>query len=423
MNILSPSSRPKSADNAGDGTYGNLAKAIVFVLAVWLLVDAVGCTDRQGTKAPQVKGATGRKDDHNAAPKFVSMFEPEAAIGACSPDGWRLQRQDREFGPDESRAHNLTGVWGASGSDVFAVGQSSGGVEPGTILHFDGATWSKMESPVRGNLNAIYGFSSNDVWAVGDRAIIHYDGNGWSVPAEWHIGDGGLNSMWGRSTNDIFAVGFKGRVLRYNGREWSATDIGNQDRFFESESRHVRKDWSWNDHVQLTGIWGASSSNLFATGLVEIPRKGPMGVVLHYNGLNWKPVPGEKFMRSPAGVWGTSGTDVFVVGDGIHHFDGRSWHAESAESEEELTVTGPSFPLMGVWGSSSTDVFAVAGTTHRPKGSLLLHYDGTEPWREMSTGVKVALNAVWGAGPKDVFVVGNSGTILHYEGKSCLPVR
>jgi hypothetical protein len=196
-------------------------------------------------------------------------------------------------------------------------------------------------------------------------------------------------------------------------------DIGNQDRFFESESRQVRKDWSWKDRVQLTGIWGASSSNLFATGFVRIPRKDPLGVVLHYNGVNWTPVRGEKFMRRPAGVWGTSRADIFVVGEGVHHFDGRSWHAMSTESEEEVVVPASNLPLMAVWGNSSTDVFAVAATTY----SVLLHYSGTEPWREMSTGVKVPLNAVWGAGPKDVFVVGNFGTILHYEGKSCLPVR
>ena len=37
-------------------------------------------------------------------------------------------------------AIDLFGVWGSSGSDVFAVS------EYGTILHFDGSSWSAMSS-------------------------------------------------------------------------------------------------------------------------------------------------------------------------------------------------------------------------------------------------------------------------------------
>jgi hypothetical protein len=35
---------------------------------------------------------------------------------------------------------NLYDIWGSSGSDVFVVGQA------GTILHYDGSTWSPISS-------------------------------------------------------------------------------------------------------------------------------------------------------------------------------------------------------------------------------------------------------------------------------------
>ena len=52
-------------------------------------------------------------------------------------------------------------VWGTSGTDVFAVGQG------GTILHYDGTTWSEMESVAANCLHGIWGSSSTDVFAVG----------------------------------------------------------------------------------------------------------------------------------------------------------------------------------------------------------------------------------------------------------------
>jgi hypothetical protein len=32
-------------------------------------------------------------------------------------------------------------------------------------------------------------------------------------------------------------------------------------------------------------------------------------------------------------------------------------------------------------------------------------------------------NGVWGTGPDDVFVAGSTGTLLHYDGVSWLPIR
>ena len=46
-------------------------------------------------------------------------------------------------------------------------------------------------------------------------------------------------------------------------------------------------------------------------------------------------------------VWGSSGSDVFAVGNGgtILHYDGSAWSA---------MTSGTTFALNGVWGSSGT---------------------------------------------------------------------
>ena len=67
-------------------------------------------------------------------------------------------------------------MWGSSGSNVFAVGDS------GTILHYDGSSWSAMSSGTTNYLYGVWGSSGSDVFAVGDAGtILHYDGSSWSA--------------------------------------------------------------------------------------------------------------------------------------------------------------------------------------------------------------------------------------------------
>ena len=71
--------------------------------------------------------------------------------------------------------NGLKGIWGSSGSDVFAVGSN------GTILHYDGNAWSPMSSGTTDVLKGVWGSSGSDVFAVGSNGtILHYDGNTWS---------------------------------------------------------------------------------------------------------------------------------------------------------------------------------------------------------------------------------------------------
>jgi hypothetical protein len=62
-----------------------------------------------------------------------------------------------------------------------------------------------------------------------------------------------------------------------------------------------------------------------------------------------------------------------------------------------------------VWGSSGSDVFAVGD------GDTILHYDGAD-WSAMSSGTYHRLYGVWGSSDRDVFAVGGGGAILHYSG-------
>jgi hypothetical protein len=147
---------------------------------------------------------------------------------------------------------------------------------------------------------------------------------------------------------------------------------------------------------------------------------GDLGIILHYDGTSWSSMslPSDHYYHL-WGVWGSSGTDVFAVGEewefssdaGILHYDGTSWSPMPCSAEVRL---------LGAWGASGTDVFAVGNGRGNSQAGAILHYDGVS-WTGMDSGViDSGLSAVWGTAGSDVFVVGadftNPGIILHYDG-------
>jgi hypothetical protein len=136
----------------------------------------------------------------------------------------------------------LAGVWGSSASDVWAVGgKSQGGIQ--TILHFNGSTWSTVAGPSTEYLTGVWGSSATDVWAVGESGtIIHYDGGSWSVALNTGRT---LSSVWGSSARDVWAVGGAGALFHSNGTTWSSQSVGS---------------------ANLNSVFGSSSIDIWAVG-------------------------------------------------------------------------------------------------------------------------------------------------------------
>jgi hypothetical protein len=117
---------------------------------------------------------------------------------------------------------------------------------------------------------------------------------------------------------------------------------------------------------------------------------------------------------SLSGVWGSSATDVFAVGEGgtILHYNGSSWTPMAS------VTTADYLDLSGVWGISGTDVFAVGDGYDPVLGTItILHYDGSA-WSPVDSGTINPLSGIWGISGTDVFAVGDGGTILHYAGST-----
>jgi len=147
----------------------------------------------------------------------------------------------------------------------------------------------------------------------------------------------------------------------------------------------------------IRGVWGSSASDVFAVG------NG--GTILHYDGNEWSPmVSGTS--ANLLYVWGTSPSDVFVTGASgtILHYDGTNWNSMSS---------GTTVGLWSIWGDSSSNVYIVGDA-----GSVLL-YDGSV-WTSIVSGTNTYFRGIWGSSASDIIAVGHSsgGQGLYYDGNS-----
>ncbi len=268
---------------------------------------------------------------------------------------------------DSGTTNNLNGLWGSSGSDVFAVGDA------GTILHYDGIAWSAVASPTTENLNGIWGSSATDAFAVGDNGtILRYDGSNWlTIPSAT---TNNLNRVWGNSDSDVFAVGDAGTILHYNGSSWTAMASGTTN--------------------SLRGVWGTAGSDVFAVG--------DSGTILHYNGSIWSSMVSGATENLRA-VWGSSSSNVFALGSNgtFLYYNGYNWSAPMAGFF--------TYNFNGVWVTPSSVFFDVSD------GGVIGYFGGSPPGRLMDSGTTENLYDVWGSSGVDVFAVGANGTILHYS--------
>ena len=222
--------------------------------------------------------------------------------------------------------------------NVFAVG-IEGKILRGTILPNDPEKikWDIMPSNTDENLNGIWGFDSNDIYAVGNEGtILHWDGTEWS-PKKCST-SGNLNGIWGSSPENIFAVGDGGTILQCKDGEW-----------FEMESTASEN---------LNAVWGRSKNDVYAVG--------NRGRILHYDGnkdRRWRKIP-RPTIENLHGIWISENTHVFVVGE-----NGVSPTYTYAYIYGYIldSTTGNEIAGAWVWRKDSQGIFKQMGTN--PTGS------------------------------------------------------
>jgi hypothetical protein len=184
--------------------------------------------------------------------------------------------------------------------------------------------------------------------------------------------------------------------------------------------------------ADLPDVWGSSGTDVFVVG-EEDTETEVASVIQHYDGTGWSRQLRKSGLVLRA-VWGSSSTDVLAVGADQDSFSARVLHYDGSQWTEVRGFAAGDFEVLGlesVWGSSATDVYAVGSVFDGVfDESLIFHFDGTAWRRVQVTGqLKPSLVDVWGSSATDVYAVGQEdedppsrGVILHFDGTTWTPV-
>lgn len=284
---------------------------------------------------------------------------------------------------DASKTGVLTGVWGSGPDDVFVVG---GAGEDGEIYRFDGTTWAGMAIPIRAPLQGVFGFASNDVFAVGDGGtVLNFDGESWA-PLNTGTTET-LRDAWGTSFDELWIVGgpsadSQPTILRYDGFAFARFGLPVIDR-----SAPI-----------LYGVWG-DGVNVYAVGSA--------GVILQFDGTTWTQAPTGPAVEPAANadlnsIWGTGPDNIVAVGGAAHAriavYDGRSWTAQQFSDTPGLR---------GVY-MTEPDRAIVVGDG----GYVGSFNPQTRELTDESSGASAALLSVWSDRPDAFYAVGGATTPL-----------
>jgi hypothetical protein len=280
-----------------------------------------------------------------------------ALIVAWNGRAWRPARL-----PALGNRAVLPGVAAISATNAWAVGEYGGPASSSEgktlLLHWNGAAWRRVASPVRaaaGALEGVAASSATNVWAVGETKgqrvlVVRWNGIAWRrIPTPQISGE--LLGVATNSPGNVWVVGAANAstmvIMHWNGTKWtrmrSPVRYGNLER------------------VTLIGrdAWAVGAS--FGTGGVQT-------AILHWNGVRWSKVASPRPHIFLAGVAALSADNAWAVGANepsskisaaILRWNGRAWHTVPAPRLGRYPV------LVDVAATSAGNAWAV-GTLDRP---------------------------------------------------------
>jgi hypothetical protein len=324
-------------------------------------------------------------------------------LTSCSSNAWRVV--DGQNGPWNNL---LSGVAAVSPTDIWAVGNSqdaSTGNDQNFTQHWDGTAWSAVSVPnfSSGNdLNDVAAITANDVWTVGvtttsgspSGTTFHWNGSSWTFVAP--APGGSLNDVTAIASGDLWAVGQSlnpssinvTQIQQGNGITWSAVgsqNVGTGDNVLYGVGASGHSDvwavgysratpasprqpliehyngtsWSLNTTLSLANatliaVAATSTTDAWAVGFFTGSNGGPVGIVVHWNGIVWANVPFSEpsvVNEVVGGISAVSSTDYWAVGFDDNngagplrpfalHYNGATWDVSGQNGVPSMAVSG-----------------------------------------------------------------------------------
>ncbi len=177
---------------------------------------------------------------------------------------WEIYDLRSELDPDLS----LSTAWGANSKDVYFVGRN------GSIAHYDGKSWKKIESGTEVNLTDVYGNEDGSiVWVCGrdgrtsETVIVEIKNENVSIVLNTYNGNP-YSSLWVNG-NEVTVVG--NRIRRY---QYKRKQI---ETYFAPISEIDGQSFYPGDYTY--SVRGKAKNDIFIAG--------ENASLWHYNGSSW----------------------------------------------------------------------------------------------------------------------------------------
>ena len=254
----------------------------------------------------------------------------------------------------------------------------------GSVLKWDGETWSKVDTGLAKNENlmAVAFANENEGWAVGTHGVIlHYQNGGWNLdnsPTQET-----LYSLAVTPSRTVWVMGSNGAILNYNGLTWGTV---------YSIATTVGAPTTVTDDLYGIGLYGQNSGW----------AAGNRGVILGFDGQKWTPFSPSPTTERLNSVSVINEVEAWMVGafGTLLRYNGTTW--------SKVTSAFSGFDFYDVVMKSSDDGWAVG------QDGTIIFYDGSRWISHQKPEGKPSLNSL--AFYKDVgFMVGQNGAILKFQ--------
>jgi len=284
----------------------------------------------------------------------------------------------------------MRSIWGSSKNDVYVVGHNDQG--GGVMWHYDGNKWTdvKLNSTFQGGnifgsitLSAVYGFSANNIYAVGNHnssnpnpppnflftsLIIHYDGSAWTEVSLPSLGDV-LLSVYGTSSNNIWTGGTDA-LYHYDGVKWTRDSI-----LFTVPS---------GSFFQFSSF-ASYNSNIYSIGIAYNMNTGEITEYLFKeNNSNLAVI--DSFQRTQgwkfgAELWTSPNGTLYSNGPSLFKYNGTGW---------TNIFQGRGGVITDINGINDNNLFITGNN------GLAYHFNGTD-WKDISANLSKNTNTVYRA--------------------------
>ncbi|MEI6128142.1 MAG: PKD domain-containing protein [Pseudomonadota bacterium] len=260
---------------------------------------------------------------------------------------------------------DLQAVHGTSDKHVVAVGAQ------GTIIQYDGTAWTNKVSQTTYNLRGVWCASASNLFAVGENGVIVNCNASECAPMSYFTEYTTLNSVWGTTATNVYAVGAGGKILHYDGSSWTAMESNTTETLYSIWGSSAKDIYAagvkgiiqhyngtvWTNIPAISRDYYAACGTPSGITPFKLYVAGKDGKIAYYSS-GWRDMISGT-TNTLQGIWISPANDAFIVGDsGLILLNSTNISPNNTPPTASFTVSYDSKDIATVYvnASESSDV-------------------------------------------------------------------